>query len=245
MLRLNLAGALVALSLAFVSSPAAAQTVDEIIARNLEAKGGVERMRAVQTLRQTGRLSMPTGEATLVVYHKRPNLTRQEVTLGAGGRGAGPTKVIAAYDGKTAWMINPLAGVTAPMAVMGPQADAIREQSDFDGPLVDYRARGYRVDYVGTETVDGRRVYHLRLNDRAKRVQHLYLDVETALEAKVVIATENGSVSQELSDYRDVEGVKVPFSIRTVANDVQQSILTIEKVEFNVKIDDAIFRLGR
>ncbi len=244
MFRLKLTGAVVVLSL-LVASSAAAQTVDEIVARNIEAKGGLERLRAVQTMRQTSRLSMPTGDATLVVYTKRPNLTRQEITVGARGRGAAPAKVVAAFDGKTPWMINPMAGSTAPIAVMGPQADAIREQSDFDGPLIDYKARGYRVDYVGTETIDGRRVYHLRLNDRAKRVQHLYLDVETGLESKVIISTDSGSVEQELGDYRDVEGVKVPFSIRTVANGVQQSMLTIEKVEFNVKIDDAIFRLGK
>jgi outer membrane lipoprotein-sorting protein len=228
-----------------VATSAWAQSVDEIVARNVEAKGGLERLRAVQTVKQTSKLTMSNSDMTLIVYAKRPNLVRQEITIVSRAGGPGPQKVINSYDGKTAWMINPMAGSTSPIAVMGPQADAIREQSDFDGPLVDYKTRGYRLDFVGTETVNGRRAHHLRLTDRAKRVQHLYLDAETGLESKIIITTDNGSVEQELTDYRDVEGVKVPFSIRTTANGVQQSVLTIEKVEFNVKIDDAIFKLGR
>jgi hypothetical protein len=76
-------------------------------------------------------------------------------------------------------------------------------------------------------------------------VQHYYLDIETALEVKLTTETESGTVEQELLDYRDVEGIKIPFLIRTIANGVKQGEIKVEKVEFNVKIDDAIFRMPK
>ena len=127
--------------------------------------------------------------------------------------------------------------------VMGPQADAIQEQAQFDGPLMDYKARGYKIEYVGLETSNGRRVQHLRVLDRSQQAQHLYLDADTGLEFKIVTQTPTGSVEQELSDYREVQGIKFPFLIRTTANGVLQSQFVVEKVEFNLKLDDNLFRV--
>ena len=230
--------------LAIVSSVAAvngaaAQTVDELLAKNVQAKGGMEKLRSIQTVKQTGRLNIQGMEGKQVVYAKRPNLLRQELTI-AG------SLVVMAFDGQTPWMINPNLGAVAPIAMNGPLAEMIRDQSSFDGPLIDYKAKGYLIDLVGPETLAGRQVYHLKLTDKARLVQHCYLDAETGLEAKLVSQNETGqSFEQELSDYRDVEGVKVPFSNRKQAKSIQQGQITDDKVEFNVKIDDAIFKMPR
>jgi outer membrane lipoprotein-sorting protein len=215
------------------------QTVDELLARNIQAKGGMEKLRSIQTVKQTGRLNIQGMEGKQVVYAKRPNLLRQELTMSG-------TLVVMAFDGQTPWMINPNLGAAAPIAMTGPLAEMIKDQSSFDGPLIDYKAKGYLIDLVGPETLAGRQVYHLKLTDKARQVQHCYLDAETGLEAKLVSQNEMGqSFEQELSDYRDVEGIKVPFSIRTLSNGVQQGQITVDKVEFNVKIVDAIFKLPK
>lgn len=222
---------------------AAGQSVDEIVARNLAAKGGVEKLRAIQTIRQTSRMNMQGMEAPMVVLGKRPNLLRQEITLGN-------QRVINGFDGQSAWIVNPLVSPGgAPIRLTGPEADTIREQSSFDPPLMDYKQRGYLIALVGTEKLGDAQVHHLRLTSPPRpagakpSVQHAYLDAATALEVKLVTETEGGRFEQELLDYRDVEGVKVPFHIRMLANGVLQSEIKVEKVEFNVKIDDALFRM--
>lgn len=228
----------VAVAMLALGRPASAQTVDELIARNTEAKGGLAKMRAIQTMRQARRLTLQGMEAPVVVYAKRPNMVRQELQI--GGR-----LVVMAFDGNTPWIVNPNTGTPGAITVMGPQADAMRQDSDFDGPLLDYRTKGTTIDLVGTEALGPKKVFHLKLTARTGLVQHYYLDADTALEVKLVTENESGKVEQELSDYRDVDGVKVPFLIRTMVNGVLQSEMKVDKVEFNLRIDDAMFRMPK
>jgi outer membrane lipoprotein-sorting protein len=139
------AGVAMAALIGLVASlSASAQSVDEIIARNLEAKGGLARMRAIQTVKQTRRMNLQGMDSPVVVYTKRPNMVRQEIS--AAGK-----LVVMAYDGVTPWVVNPLTGQSGAIQVMGPQAAAIRQDSDFDGPFVDYRDKGTTIELIGTE----------------------------------------------------------------------------------------------
>ena len=217
---------------------ASGQTVDELIARNLESKGGLARMRAVQTMKQTRRMNLQGMESPVVVYAKRPNMVRQEIAM--GGR-----TVVMAFDGVTPWSLNPLSGSNAAIQVTGPMADTIRQDSDFDGPLVDYREKGLTIELVGAEALGTAKVHHLKVTTKNGLVQHYYLDATTALEVKLVTESDTATIEQELADYREVEGIKIPFVIRTLINGVKQGEIRLEKVEFNVKLDDAIFRMPK
>lgn len=219
-------------------APRASQSIEELVVKNLDAKGGLARLKAVQSIKQTARLTMQGMEATMTLYSKRPNLVRQEVSLGS-------QLVINAFDGSTAWIINPLVGSSRPIAVSGPQADTIREQSNFDGPLVDFKARGYNVDYSGLESLGDRKVHHLRLTSPTRQVSHLYLDATTNLDVKLSTEVDTLKLEQEFSDYRAVDGITVPFRIRTLTNGVPQSEILVQAVEFNVTLDDALFRMPR
>lgn len=238
MSRRTLFAALVcALAWSWASPTATApQSVDELIAKNIQAKGGLERIKAIQSIKQTARMTAQGATAQVVVYLKRPNLLRQEITV------AGQT-MVNAFDGTTPWYVNPLAGATTPTAVTGPAADAIREQADFDGPLVDYKAKGYAIELVGAETLNGRPVQHLKLTGRNSQVQHCYLDAETGLEAKIVSQSQVGEIEQDLSDYRDVDGVKVPFASKSVSGGVVMATMAVEKVEFNLTLDPGLFKM--
>jgi outer membrane lipoprotein-sorting protein len=218
---------------------AAPQSVDELVARNIEAKGGLARLREVRTIKQVSRMRTADGmEATQTTFLKRPNLMRQEVSFGG-------QLVINAFDGVTPWIINPFAGPPRPIAISGPQADAIREQADFDGRLVDYHAKGYAIALAGAETMDGRRVHHLRITAPSKQLSHLYLDAATGLEVKETTAVDQAKLEQQFSDYRTVDGLTVPFLIRLLTNGVVQSEIRVQSVEFNVQVDDAIFRMPK
>ncbi len=221
-----------------VSGVAAQQSVDELIAKNLEAKGGAAKLNAVQSIKQVSQFNMSGMAATMTVYTKRPNRVRQEVKVGA-------QTVISAFDGVTSWIVNPMIGSEKPIAVTGPQADLLREQGDFDGPLVDYKTKGYTVELVGSETIGERKVNHLKLVTPSKQTVHLYLDAATNLEAKRLTEVESLKLEQELDDYRPVEGVMIPFHIRLLVNGVPQSEMKVQSVQFNVTMDDAIFRMPK
>jgi hypothetical protein len=222
-------------------------SVDDIIAKNLTAKGGLETLKAIMTMKQTATVTFQGQASETTIWSKRPYYVRQEVTMGG-------QKVINGFDGQTPWIVNPLTGGpsggnTRPIMIQGPQADMIRDQSSFDGPLVDYKFRGITVVLDGFESAPGegtagRLLINLRLT-RGQQVSHLYLDGTTYLEVRLSTMTERTRLDQEFSDYRVVKGIKVPFLIRTLANGVLQSEMKVKSVEFDVPMDDAMFRVPK
>jgi outer membrane lipoprotein-sorting protein len=221
---------------AVLSASAQGQTAEDLVAKNIEAKGGLARIKAVQTIRQSSRMVMQGAEGQVLVLARRPNHTRQEVTVGG-------QKMVMAFDGVVAWMLRPEIG--RPINVVGPQAQMVSEQSVFDGPLIDYKARGGTLALIGLETLDGTPVQHLQLTTPAGLIHHVYLDAATGLEKRIVIQQGPLRVQQEISDFRDVDGIKVPFKIRMVVNGAVQSEMLVDKVEFNVSLDDAVFRMPK
>jgi outer membrane lipoprotein-sorting protein len=226
------------LALCFTTAAAQAQTVDEVVARNIEAKGGADKLKSVQSMKLTGQLSARGMEAPFTIWSKRPNLARQETEVQG-------TPMIRGFDGTTAWMV--VGG--AAQEVGGPEAKVTRDQAEFDTPLLDYKAKGNRVELVGSESLDGGKVYHLKVTTKNGLVQHYYLDADTGLERKTSVTIDQGgqpvTVVSELSDYRDVEGLKVPFMVKQSVNGTPLSQLTIEKLEVNAPVDDSIFRMPK
>jgi len=222
-----------------VATLSARQSVDDVIAKNLEAKGGLTRLKAIQTVKQTTKMTMQGMEASMVIYSKRPNRLRQEIKV------AGQS-VINGFDGVTPWIVNPMAmgGQNRAIAVSGPQADMLRDQSDFDGPLVDYKTKGFTVS-VKDETLGDLKVHHLQLVSPNRQVTHFYINAATNLEVKRTIEIETQKLEQEFSDYRTVDGITLPFTIRMLTNGNPQSEMKVQSVEFNVQLDDAIFRMPR
>jgi outer membrane lipoprotein-sorting protein len=222
----------------FVPAVASAQTADEVIAKNIAAKGGVEKLKAVQTLRQTGRIDIQPGmSATVTISAKRPNMSRQEISI------MGQT-IVMMFDGKAAWMINPMMGSAEPQPAPEAQVEMIKDQSNFDGDLVDYKAKGHTAEFVGEETVDGKKVLHVRLSRKALPVQDYYFDAATFLETK--LSTDIPSVGKteiNFGDFRQVEGLTMPFSVKNIAQGVVVATITFDKIEINPKLDDAIFRI--
>jgi hypothetical protein len=125
-------------------------------------------------------------------------------------------------------------------------SDAMREQADMDGPLVDYKAKGNTIEIVGTEDVGGAKAHHLKITSKAGRVQHLFIDVERGVEVKSISEADMGEgmtkIETMLSDYRPVEGILVPFTMRVNGGPGGAVSMTIDKVEFNVPLDDAMFK---
>jgi outer membrane lipoprotein-sorting protein len=211
---------------------------DEIVERNLEARGGLSRLQAVNTIRITGTVAAQGMELPLVLTAKRPSLMHQQITV--QGR-----SIVSVFDGERAWSINPLSGSSDPREVRGIQAEAMREQSAFDGPLVGYRERGDALEVVGTAEVEDTPTYRLKLTRQSGRVIFIDVDAATALERRWSATLEDDGVSIDIetlmSDYAPTDGIQVARTLQTFIGGQPQGVLTIREVEFDVPVDDALF----
>jgi outer membrane lipoprotein-sorting protein len=238
---------LIAVAAAHGQAPASASaplpTVDEIIAKNLQAKGGAGKWQAVKSVKMTGKMTAQGNEMPLTVYAMRPNFNRQEITMPAG-------KAIQAFDGTTAWVVNPMLGIETPQVVPGPAAEFARNSADFDGALINYKEKGNTIELVGREQLDGKDVYHLKVTAKGGPVQDYLLDADTGLELKTSTQIELGNgqkqtLTSAMSNYKAVDGIMIPHTVTQTAGDRQLLQWTITSVEFNSVPDDSIFRLPK
>jgi hypothetical protein len=218
-----------------------AQTADELVAKNIEAKGGIEKITAIKTMRMTGKAVLPGGFVGAVGQENaRPNLVRETFSL------QGMTAV-QAYDGTTGWQIQPFGGRKEPQ-LMG--EDDLRDlliDSDFDGPMVNYKAKGNTVEYLGHDVVDGDDALRLKVTQKNGDILYYYLDPDTFLEIRRETQEFiRGSVREsasEMGSYKPVAGVMFPFSIASGPKNDPTSwqTTTVEKIEVNVPLDNSLF----
>ena len=244
-------------SLLTAAMPALAQTptVDDLLAKNLESRGGAERLKAISTRRVAGtvtvQVQMPPGaqqqaaepapqtlQMPMQVLAKRPNLMLQEMKMQ-------DRRVVTAFDGQQAWAINPMIGPSAQL-VQGVQADLIRDQAQFDGPLAYAKQRGDKMEVLGKEEIEGAPAWKLAITHGDKTTT-VYLDEKTALERKVSASVNQSGtqllVESLISDYQPVDGIMVPRKVQTLVGGQTQATVSIDKVEFNVPIEDTEFKM--
>ncbi len=237
MRRLILALAVLALTAAHAS----AQTADEIVAKFVKTVGGMEKIQAVKSLRRTGRYNGGGGfEAVVVEENERPNLVRQEFII------QGMTGVTA-YDGKAGWKIEPWNGKKDAEPLGEEELKGILEDSDLDGPLVNYRAKGNKVEYVGMDQVEGTDTYKLKVTLANGDVRYFYMDTDYYVPIKIEVKRMVRGAEREyetiLGDYKQVGGWYLPFSVESGPKGSQfKSKVTYDKIEPNVTIDSVRFR---
>lgn len=226
---------------AVLALPASAETVDEIIAKNVAAHGGLDKIKAVQSVRMNGKLTVGPGiEAPISIEMKRPHNMRVEVTF-QGNTG------IQAYDGATGWQISPFGkGQADPMSAE--DLKEAEEQADMDGPLVDYKAKGHGVELIGKEKLEGSDAYKLKVTLKNGNLRYLFLDADSFLEIKAESKrTIRGSEVEgetTIGDYKDVGGLLFPHSLQMGAKGrPEKQNITVEKIELNPALDDARFKM--
>lgn len=233
---------LVLLAVSSFSIVARTQTADELVGKNIQARGGIDKIKAIKSVRYTAKLDLGGGfTAKAAQENARPNLVRE--TFAIQGMTA-----IQAYDGAAGWQIQPFQGHKDP-ELMG--EDDLRDMlldSDFDGALVDYKDKGNTVEFLGHDVVDGDDALRLKVTLKNGDIVYYYLDPDTFLEIRKEIQQFiRGSVRERIVDlgsYKPVSGVMYPFSVAvgSKANPGAQTF-TIEKMEANVTIDPADFAL--
>ena len=219
-----------------------AQTAEELVDKNIQAKGGLEKIKAITSVQVTGKFEGGEGfTAQVSQQNKRPNLVRETFSL------QGMT-AITAYDGSHGWQIRPFGGHKDAERIGEDRLRDLLLDADFDGPLVDYKEKGNTIEYLGHDEVDGDDALRLKVTLKNGDIIYYFLDPDTNLEIrKEVQQFIRGSIREkvyELGSYKAVNGVMYPFSISQGSkNNPREQTTTVEKMEVNLPIPDSDFAL--
>lgn len=222
------------------AKPAPAPTADEIVGRYVTARGGMEKLKALQTLRQEGRVSAGAGRDGLVMREiKRPGKIRFEFTV------QGITSVFAS-DGQRGWKVNPLEGEMSRQPLPEEALVDAREQADIDGPLVDWKSKGSRIELVGRETVGGHETWKLKVTLKSGGLLTAYVEVKSAnlvrTDATRLVRGKRVLVQTTFGDYRKTDGILFPHLVEVRAAGRPQLVrIVVDKVEVNPPLSDARF----
>jgi hypothetical protein len=220
----------------------ATQTVDEIVARHLAARGGAARIEAIQSLRMTGKARASGGREALVVREiKRPGRVRTEFTV------QGLTGVYAC-DGERGWQVSPFDSEMEPRPMPPEAARLALEQADLGGPLVGWKEKGHAVELVGRTAEGGREAWKLKVTPKGGTARHLYLDAQSYLlvrsESPRLLAGRTVEAETTFADYRETGGLQIAHSIEIgVKGRPRRFSVIVEKVEIDPVLEDARFRM--
>lgn len=227
-IRLVLLAGLAGLSLS--ATAADTMTADALVAKTLEASGGADKLRAIKTMHIVGRLRLGGGiEAKTESFAIAPDKIRFEFSL------QGLTAVNA-WDGKQAWAIQPFQGRRDPQKTSDDDAKSLILAADIAGPLLDWKAKGSRIEYLGTEDIDGTDAHKLRVTFKNGDSRVSFIDPDHFLEIRIedhqIIRGQEQVNTTDLGEYAMVNGVYFPF---------EQGQNHIESIEVNTPIDASIF----
>ena len=225
---------------------ASAQTADEVVNKVIAALGGRDALSKLTTRRSIGTIvvSTPNGDisGTAELDSKAPNKSRTHLELDLSAMGMAEKMVIdQKFDGTTAFANNSMQGE---MPVSANQLQNAKNNI-FPTPLLTYKDRGTPIELLPKETIGGKSYFVLKATPKAGSAVKFYVDSDTYLPARTVATVnmqDTGDVEQtsELSDYRDVSGVKVPFKLVNT-NPLQSATFTFSKIEHNVDLPDSLF----
>jgi hypothetical protein len=225
------------------AAPAAGQTVDEIVARHVQARGGQQKLHAIQTLRITRTIGTPFTRVDVVIHRKRPNLVRTEQTP------VGQQTTVSGINADAVW--DPAGGGKIALRQEPLAAQAREVDGDFDGDLlVDWKAKGHTVTLDGREAVGGVDTWKLTVTTKSGAVREIYLDASSYLDHQHVgsMPLPNNRTREftiTYGNWQEVEGVKFPFDADEERREgpINQSLATYtHKIEINVPMDDALFK---
>jgi outer membrane lipoprotein-sorting protein len=218
-------------------SAMSAVTIDEIVKNHLEARGGEKALKALKTMKIQATMQSMGGEMKATQFYKDGKKIRIDIEF------QGMT-ITQAYDGATAWGLNPMGGGTAEKA-SPEQSQSMAQQANFAGDLVNHKDLGLTLELAGTEDLDGMTAYKIKVTDKAGESWNTYIDAITWLAVRTDRTTEMMGQTFEIevyySNYKDIAGVQCPTQIDMKAGGQDMMAMTWDKIEPNVEIPDSVF----
>ncbi|MEO0346625.1 MAG: hypothetical protein AAF229_10235 [Pseudomonadota bacterium] len=218
-----------------LSGTAMSADLDEILSCNFETMGGIDNIKAVESARMTGTMTMGPMQAPFTIEFLQPNNVRMEFEIQG-------MVAVQAYDGETGWAVMPFMGKTTPEKMADDELKSIQEMAEWEGPLVDWQEKGHAVELIGTEDIEGTEAYAIKIvRAESGDASTIYLDTEYCLPflSKGVrdIQGNEMAFSQSIGDYKEVGGIVMAHSMIASIGDgptPMQQAITIEKAELNV-----------
>jgi hypothetical protein len=231
----------VLVAVTFFPFAASAQTVDEVIAKNIQAHGGAEKLKSVRSLRTTAKFSQGSFHADLRQENKRADKVREEFIIQGLAQ-------VQAYDGKTGWQISPFGGRKDPELLSQDDLKSLVVDADIDGPLVDYKEKGHKAELVGHDSMEGTDCFKIKLSMKNGDVRYYYLDADSFLELKLEVQTTIRGTLQEsesyYGDYEQVNGIYYPFAVEQAPKgSASRAQISVQKIEQNIPLEDAHFSM--
>ena len=215
-----------------------AQSVDKILNHYFENIGGLEKWRALKTTQMVGKISMGPMEFSGVITAKTPN--KQRVDVDVQGQ-----KIIQAYDGTTAWWINPFATGPEAQPVPDEMAQEMKNQ-EFESPFIDYQQKGSAVELLGEEEVEGTATFKVKLTKKNGDIENYFFDKEyfipIMMQSPITSGQAKGQMTETyFSDYQEVEGLMMPFFLEVKIGGETTQKITLEVIKLNIDIQDTFF----
>jgi len=199
---------------------------------------GVEKMKDWQTVTTSGKANFQGTEYPFRIIMKRPGKIRIEVEIQS-------MKMIQAFDGQHGWTIMPWSGSTDPQDMTSDETKIIKDQADFEGSLYNWHDKGHKAELAGKEDVDGSQAYHIKVSKADGDIENYFIDAENFVILKItsnVKINGNETESEHInSNYKEVNGVLLPFTIENKTKGQTVSQFIIDKYESNTEVDDNIF----
>jgi len=220
-----------------------ALTATQIVEKNVAARGGLQAWRNVKTLSMSGKLDAGGRQKVqlpFVLEMERSRKTRLELQFN------GQTAV-QVYDGTNGWKLRPFLNRNDVEPYTPEELKAASTQAELDGPLVDYAAKGTKVELEGVQQVEGHDAFNLKLTLKNGEVQHIWVDAQSFLDVKVEGTPRHldgrfHPVATFLRDYRSVNGLMIPYVNETAVEGVRQTEkILVEKVIVNPQLEDSHF----
>jgi hypothetical protein len=220
----------------FAGTIALSQTLDTVLKKYYEARGGLKNIKAVQTIQSTGKMAIMGKEYPLTIYQKRSGGYRSEFTMGKSA-------IIQAFDGKTGWQIIPMSGSPDPADMSEADIRSIKEDADFDGFLIDSQQKGYKVELLGKEKLNDADVFHIKVIRKDSTEHNIFLDGKTYLPVKhsekISMQGKEMEIVTTLGGYKKVGKLMFPF-LMEVSGGMPQKLI-FENIVVNKPVDDALF----
>ena len=223
---------------AFITCIAQAQTVDDIVNNMNKNKGSAEAFAKVQNWKITGTTSMMGQNIAFVQYLKKPDMLRSEQEMMG-------KHIVQTYDGKEGWMVNPLAGSDEPQPIDSATIEQMKRMNDiFEGPVSNYKERGLKIELLGKEAVNGNDCFKLKIMKKDNE-STLWVNTSTYMPAKMKSTVnqmgQNMDVETSFPEYKNFEGIQMPTKIIMSAMGMDITMV-FEKIEFNIPMDDLLFK---
>jgi hypothetical protein len=232
---------ILAATLLSASGAARSQSVDEIISKNIQAHGGLEKIQSVKTMRSSGKVNFGGFEARFMQENLRPDKVREETIVQGLAQVQG-------YDGKTGWQVNPFQGRKDAELLSADDFKSLQEDSDIDGPLVDYKSKGHTAQLLGHDSVEGTDCYKVKVTLKNGDVRIYFFDADSFLELKIESQNNiRGTVQYSetfYGDYEQVNGIYYPFEYEQgQKGSSSRAKFTVEKIEINIPLAESLFTM--